>query len=247
MAAPLVDVHVGLPPPPLPHAAVVRRPFAHHHYLGPPDHFDDRGWGCAYRSCQTLLSSLLGAAAPVPTVMGLQEALVAMNDKPAHFVGSREWIGSTEVGLLVERLSGHEYRIATLEPTESIASKVQLFAEHFRAVGAPIMAGGRGTAAAQTILGVAWGPSEAEPPWFLVLDPHYTGADELAAVQGSAQGCQWHPLAYWGRGASRYFCLPSATKVDPELAAAAQQYAEAGEAGATEWVLETVASGCDGQ
>ena len=92
------------------HSAVTRVLYAYHHYLGPPDRFDDCGWGCAYRSCQTLISALCGpaaaAAAATPTVLELQRALVAMGDKPAGFAGSREWIGAVEVGLLVEHHTG---------------------------------------------------------------------------------------------------------------------------------------------
>ena len=212
-ATPLTDVHLGLPMPPTPNCEVVSRPYAYHHYGGPPDHFDDRGWGCAYRSAQTLISSLLGVEAGVPTVTALQQALVAMGDKPSRFVRSQDWIGSTEVGLLVERLSGHDYRILILAAGQSMATQVPTFAEHFRTVGAPIMAGGMGTSAAATILGVGWG--DGIQPWFLVLDPHYTGPHELGDIQAPAhQACQWQPLRYWRRGVGRYFCLPSETKAE---------------------------------
>ena len=128
----LTDVHAGLPPPPTAHCAMVTRSYAYHHYAGPPDHFNDCGWGCAYRSCQTLLSSLLGTEAQIPTVNQLQSTLVEIGDKPPRFHGSRDWIGSTEVGLLVQQLAGHEFRILMLAEHESIASKVGSFAEHFR-------------------------------------------------------------------------------------------------------------------
>jgi|EP01047_Picozoa_sp_COSAG01_P025423 hypothetical protein len=75
-AAVLTDVHVGLSAPPVQCTAVVGLSYAYHHYCGPPDYFDDRGWGCAYRSCQTLISALLGTTVVIPTVRDLQERLV---------------------------------------------------------------------------------------------------------------------------------------------------------------------------
>jgi hypothetical protein len=56
------------------------------------DKFDDSGWGCAYRSLQTLCSWFARqhyTARPPPSHRQVQAALVAMGDKPASFVGSR--------------------------------------------------------------------------------------------------------------------------------------------------------------
>ena len=64
------------------------------------DRASDDGWGCAYRSLQTIVSwsRLQGyTSAATPSHAEIQEALVALNDKPASFVGSRKWIGSMEV------------------------------------------------------------------------------------------------------------------------------------------------------
>jgi len=37
----------------------------------------------------------------------MQQALVALGDKPANFVGSRDWIGSVEITLLLD----HFYQV----------------------------------------------------------------------------------------------------------------------------------------
>lgn len=66
------------------------------------DNFDDSGWGCAYRSLQTLCSwfRLQGYTEhPVPSHEAIQKYLVKIGDKPASFVNSRQWIGSTEVSM----------------------------------------------------------------------------------------------------------------------------------------------------
>ena len=40
----------------------------------------------------------------VPSVRGIQEALVEVGDKPAEFTGSREWIGCFEACLVLDHL-----------------------------------------------------------------------------------------------------------------------------------------------
>ena len=40
----------------------------------------------------------------VPTIKNIQEHLIAMEDKEAGFLGSRDWIGSYEVFLVIDFL-----------------------------------------------------------------------------------------------------------------------------------------------
>ena len=68
-----------------------------------------QGWGCGYRTLQTICSWLQcqgknGELVPVPSLLKIQEQLVAMGDKPSSFASSRNWIGSVEVGLIVDSL-----------------------------------------------------------------------------------------------------------------------------------------------
>lgn len=66
-----------------------------------------QGWGCAYRSLQTLWSwfYLQGFTTETPpTHQKIQEALVATGDKNSGFVGSKEWIGSFEVSTVLNHL-----------------------------------------------------------------------------------------------------------------------------------------------
>jgi hypothetical protein len=43
----------------------------------------------------------------VPTIPEIQETLVTMGDKEAVFVGSKTWIGATELGFLLDELMGY--------------------------------------------------------------------------------------------------------------------------------------------
>jgi len=68
-----------------------------------------QGWGCAYRSLQTLWSwfVLQGYThQPPPTHHKIQQALVEVGDKEPSFVGSTQWIGSFEVSATLNHLMG---------------------------------------------------------------------------------------------------------------------------------------------
>jgi len=65
-----------------------------------PPHGLLQGWGCAYRSLQTLCSWFLlqhYTSVATPGHRQIQETLVALDDKPASFVGSSKWIGAIEL------------------------------------------------------------------------------------------------------------------------------------------------------
>ncbi|XP_070385069.1 ufm1-specific protease 1 isoform X2 [Dermacentor albipictus] len=75
------------------------------------------GWGCGYRTLQTICSWVVyhkhktgERARAVPSITEIQAALVTLGDKEAQFNGSRDWIGSTEVFLCLD----HFYQVATL-------------------------------------------------------------------------------------------------------------------------------------
>merc|ERR1712012_522805 len=85
----------------------VKGDYDYHHYGC--DGFQDAGWGCGYRSLQTLCSWAQYKLASdgvesnsAPSLKTIQEALCEMGDKPKRFVGSKDWIGSVEVGLCVD-------------------------------------------------------------------------------------------------------------------------------------------------
>lgn len=78
-----------------------------------------QGWGCGYRSLQSICSWVgtrrnlnskcsnpqqSDPGRVVPSLQRIQETLVEVGDKPASFVGSREWIGSYEVCIVLDQL-----------------------------------------------------------------------------------------------------------------------------------------------
>jgi hypothetical protein len=93
----LRDVHVGLPSPRVAGGvqSLVAGHYEYYHYM--QDRFDDAGWGCAYRSLQTLCSwfRLQHYVLRQPPDHGeIQQTLVDLGDKPSKFIGELECPGA---------------------------------------------------------------------------------------------------------------------------------------------------------
>ncbi|CAG0915400.1 unnamed protein product [Notodromas monacha] len=140
------------------------------------DKVNDDGWGCAYRSLQTLASWIRMegySTKEVPTIRDIQQCLVDIGDKPPKFVGSRMWIGSTEVGFVLEKWFGITHKISHVSSGADMISKARELKRHFETQGSPVMIGGGDLA--HTILGVQFNEDtgddvETELKGFYVLD-----------------------------------------------------------------------------
>ena len=188
----LRDVHSmapGLPRSHVPHGTThcVRGAYEYYHYM--QDRFDDNGWGCAYRSLQTLCSwfSLQNytSLAP-PTHREIQRVLVDIGDKPKEFLGSAEWIGAVELAYVLDERYGVSCKILTVPSGYDLPSRARELARHFDETGTPVMMGGGKLA--YTLLGVQWDEKTGECA-FLILDPHYTGGEDLKAIV--PRWCGW--------------------------------------------------------
>jgi len=189
--------------------ALVQGDYQYHHYM--QDSFDDDGWGCAYRSLQTL-SSWLGLQGytdtEVPSHTDIQKVLVDIGDKEAKFIGSKQWIGSTEVGFVLETRCGVESRFVSVSAGSDLSSKARELLIHFQTQGSPVMIGGG--VYAHTILGIAWDQASGDCSW-LVLDPHYTGSEDLKTILGKGW-CGWKGPNFWNQTAFYNMCLPQRPK-----------------------------------
>lgn len=205
-ARPLLCVHEGLTAPDFAGTThVVSGAYGYYHYGMQGER--DTGWGCAYRSLQTIASWLLlagFAGPPVPSLRAIQSALVETGDREPAFVGSREWIGSLEVGNALTQLYGVSYRIIQLASGADFAGVGPELAAHFDRTGAPVMIGGG--VLAYTLLGVHYS-AEGGGVRFLILDPHYTGLDAVDTVQRKGF-VAWRPVELFDAGAFYNLCLP---------------------------------------
>ena len=185
--------------------SLVQGKYTYHHYM--QDKFNDDGWGCAYRSLQTLCSwfRLQGYSEhPIPSHEEIQKYLVKVGDKPKSFINSRQWIGSTEVSMCLNGFMNVDSRIMHVSSGAELASKGSELAYHFESQGTPIMIGGG--VLAHTILGVDFNSNTGELK-FLILDPHYTGVDDLQIVQNKGW-CGWKGTNFWDKASYYNLCMP---------------------------------------
>lgn len=148
--------------------------FDYYHYTS--NGYDDRGWGCAYRSFQMAFSwfRLAGfTERETPSVEQMQEKLHAMDVMDAHFyVGCKQWIGSQEVAWLLEEWIGVSCKFLVCSRGSELVEKARELASHFSTHQTPIVICGSNLAL--TLLGIAWN-AESGKVSFLIADPHYTG------------------------------------------------------------------------
>ncbi|XP_010248750.1 PREDICTED: probable Ufm1-specific protease isoform X3 [Nelumbo nucifera] len=137
----LKDVHIGIP------SSVsgglvsqVEGSYEYYHYL--QDGFDDSGWGCAYRSLQTIISWFRlqhYTSIDVPSHREIQQALVEIGDKEPSFIGSREWIGAIELSFVLDKLLGVSCKVINVRSGAELPEKCRELALHFETQGTPVM------------------------------------------------------------------------------------------------------------
>lgn len=207
----LDDVHEGLDSPSdVIDSASVRGKYEFYHYN--VDGIDDRGWGCGYRTLQTICSwvrHVLKGKREVPLVPSLreiQQTLVDIGDKPSSFIGSKEWIGSVEACLYMDQTFGVCSKIVHILRGDCAEQEVALvLMEHFKHFGAPVMIGGDIDAASKTLVGVC---KTNRGFHFLIVDPHFYGKADKAVLQNDGW-VQWKHLDEVFKSDSFYnFCLP---------------------------------------
>ncbi|KAL9985014.1 hypothetical protein ACROYT_G007367 [Oculina patagonica] len=207
----LSDIHEGLDfPPDVVDSATIRGKYEFYHYN--VDGTDDRGWGCGYRTLQTICSWVCNVlkskneVLPVPSLHEIQQTLANIGDKPGSFIGSREWIGSVEACLYMDQTFGVCSKIVHVLRGDCVEQEVALaLLEHFKHFGSPVMIGGDIDAASKTLLGVC---KTNRGFHFLIADPHFYGKADKTLLQSDGW-IQWKHLDDVFNSDSFYnFCLP---------------------------------------
>lgn len=190
-------------------SAFTRGMYEYCHYM--QDQFNDNGLGCAYRSLQTCVSWYrlqFYSSKPVPSISGIQELLKRVDEFSRDLeVGSRHWVGTYEAQLVLQDYLGIEVGMEYCIDVADMANKVPRMLQHLQTHGTPIMVGAGQRAF--TIVGICYDEASGEVA-FLVVDPHYTGADELKTIlQKGWVG--WKKLELFAKnanGGSINCCLP---------------------------------------
>jgi len=203
----LVDVHLAIQKAGLPGGkqSLISGSYAYYHYC--QDRFNDAGWGCAYRTLQTIISWFIMQKyiqGPVPTHHEIQKALVQLGDKSPSFIGSRQWIGAIELSMVLNHLYNIESRILSVNSGAEVPTKARELAAHFQTQGTPVMIGGGQLA--YGLLGVDFNESTGECR-FLILDPHYQGAENLSTIINKGW-CGWKPASLFLKEHFYNFLLP---------------------------------------
>lgn len=162
--------------------------YEYYHYLH--DGIDDNGWGCAYRSLQTIVSWYRlqqYSSIDVPSHREIQQVLVEIGDKDSSFIGSCEWIGAIELSFVLDKLLGASCKVINVRSGDELPEKCRELARHFETQGTPVMIGGG--VLAYTLIGVDYNEASGDCA-FLILDPHYTGTDDLKKIVNGGW-CGW--------------------------------------------------------
>ncbi|RZC17281.1 probable Ufm1-specific protease [Glycine soja] len=186
----LRDVHIGIPSSGVTGGTVslVQGSYEYFHYLH--NGYNDSGWGCAYRSLQTIISWFRlqnYTSIEVPSHREIQQTLVEIGDKDPSFVGSRDWIGAIELSFVLDKLLGVTCKVINVRSGAELPEKCRELAMHFENQSTPVMIGGG--LLAYTLLGVDYNEASGDCA-FLILDPHYTGSDDLKKIVNGGW-CGW--------------------------------------------------------
>ena len=187
--------------------ACIKGDYLYYHYN--QDNINDAGWGCAYRSLQTLfswftLNTSIGKGKKIPSINDIQLTLVKLGDKDKSLIGSNGWIGAVEVNLVLNELLGIESQIIFCPSGKDISSKGRELIYHFQNNGTPVMIGGG--VFAYTILGVDYDIVKGDC-MFLILDPHYSGEDDVKNIT-SKGFCNWKSIDLFKKESFYNMCLP---------------------------------------
>lgn len=170
----LHDPHMQLASPP--DALIVFDNYDYYHYN--VDGNNDIGWGCAYRSIQTIVSWLRynfpHLVDRVPGIVDIQTRLKEIDYAHANMsIGSNAWIGCLEASTVIQDLSdGHiSCRILhACSPDDLEKYILNEVRDNFVNFGTPVMVGAGDYAF--VIAGVS-----AVTKQVLILDPHYIQAN----------------------------------------------------------------------
>lgn len=90
----------------------------------------------------------------VPTLGQIQSTLVDISDKPAAFLGSREWIGALEVFYVIDTLYDVPCKIQHIPRCEDVKRYAGIIKRYFEEFGGVVMMGGDMDASSKAIVGI---------------------------------------------------------------------------------------------
>mmetsp|Transcript_85699 Transcript_85699/g.245962 ORF Transcript_85699/g.245962 Transcript_85699/m.245962 type:complete len:581 (-) Transcript_85699:120-1862(-) len=191
----------------------IRGMYEYSHYM--QDNTDDNGWGCAYRALQTSVSwyrMQYYTEKDIPGIQDIQRLLKRIDEAHKDIViGSKKWIGTVEGMYLLQDYLGVECKMMYCQDTSDMASQVPQMLNHLATEGTPIMMGAGQYA--YTLVGLCFDSASGEAG-FMIVDPHYTGKDELKNITQKGW-VGWKNLEWFEKVTEGGFincCLPNAPR-----------------------------------
>ncbi|CAK9094413.1 unnamed protein product [Durusdinium trenchii] len=161
--------------------AFVRGLYEYNHYM--QDNFDDNGWGCAYRSLQTCVSWYRMqhySTEGVPSIPEIQRLLKCIDEAHKDLeIGSKKWIGTVEGMYLLQEYLKVDCKLMYCQDCADMASQAPQMLQHLETEGTPIMMGAG--MYAYTLVGLCFDSASGDVA-YLIVDPHYTGKDDLKPI-----------------------------------------------------------------
>lgn len=177
------------------------------------DGADDRGWGCGYRTVQTMLS-WLSESAP-PSLPELQSVLKANGVG----VGGSAWIGVQEAVILLDVLHSAVVEVLPLSSGGELLQHLPRLSQHFDGGGGPVMIGGGTDVYSKTLVGVRHSRDGPEAAELLILDPHYFGCEAIegdVAALNAGGWAAWKPASVLMARSFYNLALPRAPPPETE-------------------------------
>uniref|UniRef100_A0A1A9WMX1 UFSP1/2/DUB catalytic domain-containing protein n=1 Tax=Glossina brevipalpis TaxID=37001 RepID=A0A1A9WMX1_9MUSC len=172
------------------------------------DGHQDQGWGCAYRSLQSMCSWILnkkGQNHTIPSIREIQKILVELGDKSQRFIDSRDWIGALEVCYVVDALYNVSCKIIHVTKLEKLENQADSLEKYFQDIGGFVMMGGDVDAASKGIAGIH---RDGEHTHLLVVDPHYTGVPTSVEELIDKGYIRWRNIKEFIDSSFYNICLP---------------------------------------
>ncbi|KAG7199557.1 hypothetical protein KM043_014168 [Ampulex compressa] len=202
----LKNIHEGVPVPDAGETRLVQGDYEYWHYGC--DGFNDKGWGCGYRTLQTICSWIISnknLQKSVPSIRSIQETLVSLEDKERSFIGSKEWIGSIEVCLVLDQLYDVLSKIIHIPSGKALTKHLDVIKAHFVEFGSPIMMGGDRDCSSKCVVGIHHNPKDT---YLLIVDPHFVGMAKSAQQLENYHWVKWQNMKDFVDSSFYNLCLP---------------------------------------